>query len=428
MSCNEFVSKTFEEICLNITDGSHKSPKSVTEGMPMASVKDMRDYGFEINECRNISQEDFNILVKNGCKPKKNDVLLAKDGNTYLDSSFVVRDNQEVVVLSSIAILTPDITKVIPDYLNYFLKNKRNKKFIKDNFGSGSAIPRIVLKDIKKIPILLPSLSKQKTIVDILMALDKKIELNNEINKTLEEMAQALFKRWFVEFEFPNEEGEPYKSSGGEMVDSKLGMIPKGWKVNEIGDICDIQNGFAFKAKDYVEEGIKVLRTLNIDESGYFQNDKLVYLPKEYSNSKYDKYRLNLFDIALVMVGAGIGKIGFILNNTENSLQNQNMWRFRSIKASISQIYLRYLVKEAQNISRNWSTGSAREFYRKDSFSKIKVIIGDEAILSSFNNIVEPIFYEISELNSQKERLIELRDSLLQKLMSGEIRVDDIKS
>ena len=81
-------------------------------------------------------------------------------------------------------------------------------------------------------------------------------------------MAQAIFKSWFVDFEFPNEEGKPYKSSGGEMGDSELGMIPKGWEVKELGEISDIQNGFAFKAPEYVNDGIKVMRTLNINNNG----------------------------------------------------------------------------------------------------------------------------------------------------------------
>lgn len=354
---------------------------------------------------------------------KKNSLVIAMygDGVTRGKVSIV---GKELTTNQACCNIEVDERKAYYKFIYYLLKGEYEKfRFL----SNGGAQQNLSVGLLKEYEINIPELDKQKKIASILSSLDDKIELNNEMNKTLEEMAQALFKRWFVDFEFPDEEGKPYKSSGGEMIESELGIIPKGWNLNEIGQICDIQNGFAFKATDYVENGIKVLRTLNIDEAGYFQNDKLVFLPKKYNDSKFDKYRLKIFDVALVMVGAGIGKIGIVLENTKDALQNQNMWRFRSVRNNISQIYLKYLVKEAQNISQNWATGSAREFYRKDSFSKIKVVIGDELTLERFNKIVGPIFNEISQLNTQNDKLIELRDYLLPKLMSGEIRVDDIE-
>src|SRR5699024_6648957 len=138
---------------------------------------------------------------------------------------------------------------------------------------------------------------------------------------------QTLFKRWFVDFEFPNEEGKPYKSSGGKMVESELGMIPEGWKIELLGNITEIQNGFAFKSKDYVSEGIKVIRTLNIDDKGLVINndlEQLKFLPKEfYESERFIKQRLHKFDSLLVMVGATIGKLGMVLTPNLPSLQNQ---------------------------------------------------------------------------------------------------------
>ena len=103
--------------------------------------------------------------------------------------------------------------------------------------------PQITFDAIKNIELNLPSLEEQKRIADILTALDDKIELNNQMNQTLEEIASLLYKRWFVDFEFPDDKGNPYKSSGGEMVDSELGMIPKGWEVKELGEVLEISSG-----------------------------------------------------------------------------------------------------------------------------------------------------------------------------------------
>ena len=424
MSFNQWKELKLEELCISITDGSHSSPKSVEKGYPMASVKDMNYFEINLDTCRKISEEDYSKLVKARCKPEKNDILIAKDGS-YLKHVHIVKEEKEVVILSSIAILKPNIQKIYPEFLRYYLLSPMAKANLEAGYVSGSAIRRIVLKDFKRFPIYVPTLEEQKAIANTLSSLDEKIELNNQMNETLEEMAQALFKRWFVDFEFPNEEGKPYKSSGGEMVESELGMIPKGWNIEQIGKISEIQNGFAFRADEYVGQGIPVLRTLNIKD-GIFENTNIVFLPEEYKDSKYRKYIFEKFDCALVMVGAGIGKIGLILDNTKGGLQNQNMWRFRSLNNAIPQLYLNFLVKQARDKSKNWGNGSAREFYRKDSFSKINVLVANYTLLKQFNELILPLYNKISENVVENEVLIQLRDSLLPKLMSGEIRVSDL--
>lgn len=211
------------------------------------------------------------------------------------------------------------------------------------------------------------------------------------------------------------------------MIESELGMIPKGWTIEQIGKISEIQNGFAFRADEYVEQGIPVLRTLNIKD-GIFENTNTVFLPEEYKDSKYSKYIFEKFDCALVMVGAGIGKIGLILDNTKGGLQNQNMWRFRSLNDAIPQLYLNFLVKQARDKSKNWGNGSAREFYRKDSFSKINVLVANHTLLKQFNELILQLYNKISENVAENEVLVQFRDTLLPKLMSGEIRVSDLKS
>ena len=122
--------------------------------------------------------------------------------------------------------------------------------------------PQITFDAIKNIELNLPSLEEQKRIADILTSLDDKIELNNQMNQTLEEIASLLYKRWFVDFEFPDDKGKPYKSSGGEMVDSELGMIPKGWEVKNLTEIAKFVNGLAMqKFRPQInEESLPVLK------------------------------------------------------------------------------------------------------------------------------------------------------------------------
>lgn len=140
-----------EVVCDRITDGAHHSPKSVKDGFPMASVKDMEDWGFNLQGCRRISEQDYDNLVRNNCKPKKGDVLIAKDGS-YLKHTFVVGEDQELVILSSIAILRPN-ARISANYLNFTLRNPETKARMK-GFVSGVALPRIILKDFRNFHIV----------------------------------------------------------------------------------------------------------------------------------------------------------------------------------------------------------------------------------------------------------------------------------
>lgn len=244
---SEWKEYKLEDVCIKITDGSHFSPKKLNNGEKIiATVKDMTEYGFDLSSCKRISLEEYNLLAANDCKPLKNDILFSKDGTI---GQIIVFDGKlDLVILSSIAIIRPNTEIVNPAYLGYYLKNDKSQKDIKENYRTGSVIPRVILKDFKRFPLTIPSLKVQNKIVEILSSLDDKIELNNTINKNLEELAQAIFKRWFVDFEFPCLP-ENYQYSGTEkpedfesvMTYRKVGSLPmpdgKSWFVSVL--ICD---------------------------------------------------------------------------------------------------------------------------------------------------------------------------------------------
>ncbi len=144
---------SLQEVCTRITDGSHWSPKTVNEGFPMASVKDMHTWGFHTDQCRRISREDYEKLVRNDCKPLLGDVLIAKDGS-YLKHIFVVNEERDIVILSSIALLRPN-GRIIPHVLSLYLSDPTVKARMA-GYVSGVAVPRIVLKDFRKFPVVAP--------------------------------------------------------------------------------------------------------------------------------------------------------------------------------------------------------------------------------------------------------------------------------
>lgn len=184
---------TLEDITIKITDGSHKSPKSVDmNGYPMASVKDMLTYGINIESCRKISKNDYLELVKNGCKPLKNDILIAKDGS-YLKHIFLLEEEINLVLLSSIAILrTNELYN--PLLLKIFLQLSTTKRDL-ENIVSGAVIPRIVLKDFRKFKLKLPSKDIQLKALKVILPLHKKIINNMSQIQTLQKTRDTLLPK-----------------------------------------------------------------------------------------------------------------------------------------------------------------------------------------------------------------------------------------
>ena len=141
---NEWQTLTLADVCTVITDGAHQSPKTVSRGKPMASVKDLTRFGVDLTSARHIATEDFEALVKQGCKPHVGDVLIAKDGNSALDTVCTVDHPLDAVLLSSVAILRPDPKCLDSVFLKFYLSSPETIDYLKSNFISGAAIPRVV--------------------------------------------------------------------------------------------------------------------------------------------------------------------------------------------------------------------------------------------------------------------------------------------
>ena len=165
--------KRMVECCSYISDGSHYSPTEDSQGTyPMLSVKDMTDNGFSYSGCKYIGRVDYEKLVANGCKPQKNDVLVAKDGS-YFKYAFVVNEDKEQAILSSIAMLRPYSEMVRPRYLAYYMLTDAVVKLVEKNYLTGTAIRRVILKGFKVLPVIVPDLEAQDDFIHILEQADK---------------------------------------------------------------------------------------------------------------------------------------------------------------------------------------------------------------------------------------------------------------
>ncbi len=186
---------SLDDVCTRITDGSHYSPADAPDSpYPMYSVKDMETYGFNPSSCKHISEEDFRKMQKGDCVPLLNDILVAKDGS-YLKEIFICSEEKDEAILSSIAIFRPDINIIMPEILLYLLKQPSVRKDVGDNYVSGSALPRIVLKDFKKYRFMLPPMDEQLKIGAILHAIRMQTKANIDEIYCLLSTRDALLPR-----------------------------------------------------------------------------------------------------------------------------------------------------------------------------------------------------------------------------------------
>lgn len=220
--------KRLEEICLQITDGSHYSPKDDPNGKyPMLSVKDMSMNGFVYDSCKYVNEVDYQVLMANGCKPSINDVLVAKDGS-YLKTAFVQKEDKKEVLLSSIAILSPNTDILHPEYLAYFFRSQHTRDVVERYYLTGTAIKRVILKGFRKIQILVPSREEQERIVAELDCLSGVIEKKKQQLKELDALAQSIFYQMF---------GDPITNE-------------KGWEVKKLGEVGKVITGNTPSTKD----------------------------------------------------------------------------------------------------------------------------------------------------------------------------------
>lgn len=186
---------SLEDVCIKITDGSHYSPKDEPGApYPMYSVKDMETYGFNSSSCKHISATEFERMKKSDCVPSVNDILVAKDGS-YLKEIFICSEQKDEAVLSSIAIFRPNPNVILPDVLLFLLKQPSVRADVADNYVSGSALPRIVLKDFKKYQFTLPPVNEQRKIGDILHSFRMQIAANVKENHRLTSLRDSLLPK-----------------------------------------------------------------------------------------------------------------------------------------------------------------------------------------------------------------------------------------
>ncbi|WP_455082824.1 restriction endonuclease subunit S [Prevotella aurantiaca] len=296
---------------------------------------------------------------------------------------------------------------ITPLFLYYYIK--ANLDYIK-LFGTGATFPEISGAAMKKIKIQIPSLPIQQKIASILSTYDTLIENNNRRIRLLEQMAENLYKEWFVRFRFPGHE----KLENG---------LPKEWDIR-IKDLTQLKSGYAFKSSWFVDEGEAIAKIKDIGET-IMDTSSFSYVSKD-NCIKAEKFLLTEGDLTIALTGATIGKISIVPKHKGNIYTNQRLGKFFLGKNPIEKLpFLYCLFKQkamVSNIINLSNSSSAQPNISPEQIESIK-ILGDKEVINSFNKACKHIFSMILSIHSQNTLLTRQRDLLLPRLMSGKLEV-----
>lgn len=392
-----FRGYTTEDLVLSPSDGAISlSPSNIVDGV------------MDLSKCTYISWAKYEESPEIKIAP--NDIVIVKTGNSY-GRTAIIRNVEHPMTLNPQFVVLKDI-QINPVYLAYFIKTDEFQKQIYGIVG-GSAIPTLSQENLANLIVRVPNENIQNTIADILDSLDGKIELNKQINDNLEAMAKQLYDYWFVQFDFPNEEGKPYKSSGGAMVynEKMKREIPQGWTAANIFDELSVQYGFPFSTGLFTEEptNIPVVRIRDILENSV----------SAYSREEADeKYKLQKQDLLIGMDG------NFHMNywNDNVSYLNQRSVRLRANpNSTVSILQARYDIAPYIKAKELRAKGSTVGHLSDKDLKGLFVLVSPNA---DFRNKFDSILAEIIENRCEIESLTKQRDELLPLLMNGQATIN----
>ncbi len=420
---------SLREANIELIDCDHRTPPASDCGYPYVAIPQLHNGHIELSEARRIKPEHYVQWTKKA-KPRAYDVVLSRRCNP--GETAVVEPGVEFALGQNLVLLRADGAKVYPPFLRWLVRGPDWWQQVRKLINVGAVFESLKCAEIPSFQLRIPPLPEQHAITSVLDSLDDKIILNNSMNSTLEAVGQALFKRWFVDFEFPNEEGKPYRSSGGEMEDSEFGEIPKGWDVVPLSKIAEFTRGFSYTGSEKSSEsGDYVFITLNsIYEGGGFKREF------SYLTSERVKGRHLVREEDIVIANTEQTKTGTLLGfpalvefprNYDKPIGvfSHHITKVAPIREEVKHFLYHYLYFYQSNAIK-YHTGSV--IWALDVIgwtNNEKIILPKKEILIAFSKLMNIIFQRRLMNNKESNTLENIRDSLLPKLMSGEIRVKE---
>lgn len=400
---------SLREAGVTLIDCDHKTPKAQINGFPYIGIPQLKDGRISLNGARLISEEDFN-LWRRKAKPIIYDVILSRRCNPG-ETAYVPR-GLEIALGQNLVLLRADGNKLYPPFLRWVVQGPIWWEQISKFINVGAVFDSLRCANIPNFEIKLPPIELQKKITDILASIDNKIVLNREMNKTLETMAQAIFKSWFVDFE-PSKEGK--------FVESELGMIPIGWEVSNIGAETTSVGGATPSTTnpEFWEDGEFYWATPK-DLSG-LQEKVLIGTERKITNAGVNKISSGQLPVGTVLLSSR-APIGYLAITTMPVSINQGFIAMVCNKRLPHTYVLQWATYKLDDIKQRGSGTTFAEI-SKSTFRPIQVLVPDKESLQKYDEVVRSYYNQIAINIRETQTLSTLRNTLLPKLLSGEIGV-----
>ncbi|WP_408900420.1 restriction endonuclease subunit S [Photobacterium piscicola] len=420
---NDWEITTLEKNSQLITDGSHFSPITSECGFPIATVQNMADREINVSSCRKISKMDFDNLVKGNCSPEYDDVLFSKDGT--IGKTFVYKQKQKIVLLSSIAIIRLKKNQINPDYCTQYLQSSLFYSQL-ENAKSGSAIRRVVLKDIKQLELPMPPLHEQQKIAAILTSVDDVIEKTQvQINKLKDlktGMMQELLTRGV------GIDGKPHT----EFKDSPVGRIPKGWNVWTLDDMSEKRKpvlktgpfGSSLKSSDFKEKGVPVINIQNLGV-GKLETKNIYFVTNEKAR-ELSGYSVSEGDLVFSRV-ADVGRSVVIPKEAIGWIMSSNLMRISTDKSKVDSKYLMYQLVNGPSVTLQLSqmvSDGGRQVVTGPTIKQLQFPISSITEQKMIVNKIDSIDYYLNEKVKKVAQLNAIKKALMQDLLTGKVRVE----
>jgi len=421
------------DLCEAIVDCEHKTAPKQDFGIPSIRTTDIKNGRLDIENANRVSEETY-IQWTARLEPQPNDLILAREAP--VGEVGIVPLGQRVCLGQRTVLIRPDKNKLFPRYLLYLLLTSQMRHALTSR-AEGSVVPHLNMSAIRGLELpLLPPLDEQKAIAHILGTLDDKIELNQQMNQTLEAIAHALFKSWFIDFDPVRAKLDGRQPIGMDAETAALfpaefedggaiGKIPKGWTYQAADTIADVGIGKTPPRKEHKwfsmnPKDIRWASIRDMGESGTFISKTKEYLISD-SLSQFN-IRTVPDNTVILSFKLTIGRVAL----TDGEIATNEAIAHFSLPSttSFSSVYL-YLYLEAFDYNRLGNTSSIAQAVNSKIIKAMPILNPGTKMLESFTRQVLNIFEKIKQTQRESEALSSIRDALLPKLLSGEIRVQD---
>ncbi|MDP0396186.1 restriction endonuclease subunit S [Glaesserella parasuis] len=448
-----------EEYCVAVKDGTHNSPKKTENGVKLATSKNIIGGNLDLSTAYFISEEDANEVNKRS-KVDKNDILISMIGT--VGEVCLIKDDPDFVIKNVGLLKNKCAYKA--KWLYFYLKTNQAQNLIKERLR-GTTQQYLSLGELRNFPVLLPKNEDHlKNAVNILWELEQKIQLNTQINQTLEQIAQTIFKSWFIDFDPVHAKANALASGQTTEQATQAAMavisgkntqelhrlqtanpkqyqqlweiaeafpsgfdeegVPRGWEQTTLSEVCSMKNGYAFKSSDWTEEGIPVIKIgsvkpmiVEVDGNGFVDEEHSVL---------HSEFLLTEGDIVVGLTGY-VGEVGRIPQG-RTAMLNQRVAKFIPNKLNEQQDYYSFVYclvrdKSFKAFAETNAKGSAQANISTKELLNYSIILASPEIQMKFESLIKPLLDKILVNSGNNEYLSKVRDLLLPNLLSGEIHL-----